>query len=64
LTGGGVFQQPQSSAGFAGQGSGQPGHGQGQGGRPGAPADDGLGSAGPSTVLRTSAQRGLVDLVA
>jgi flagellar hook-length control protein FliK len=64
LTGGGVFQQPQSSAGSAGQGgSGQPGHGQG--GRPGAPADDGgAGTAGPATVLRTGAQRGLVDLVA
>jgi len=64
LTGGGVFQQPQSSAGFAGHGgsAGQPGHGQG--GRPGAGADDGLGAAGPATVLRTTAQRGLVDLVA
>jgi flagellar hook-length control protein FliK len=64
LTGGGVFQQPQSSAGSAGQGgSGQPG--QGQGGRPGAPADDGgAGTGGPATVLRTGARRGLVDLVA
>jgi flagellar hook-length control protein FliK len=62
LSGGGVFQQPQSSAGSGGQGgSGQPGHGHA--GRP-ATADDGQGGAGPATVLRTTAQRGLVDLVA
>ena len=62
LSGGGVFQQPQSSAGSGGQGgSGQPGHGHA--GRP-AMADDGQGGAGPATVLRTTAQRGLVDLVA
>jgi flagellar hook-length control protein FliK len=62
LTGGGVFQQPQSSPGNAGQGGhGQPGHGHG--GRPGGAADEASG-AGPATVLRTTAQRGLVDLVA
>jgi flagellar hook-length control protein FliK len=62
LSGGGVFQQPQSSAGSGGQGgTGQPGHGHA--GRPAA-ADDGQGGPGPATVLRTTAQRGLVDLVA
>jgi flagellar hook-length control protein FliK len=66
LTGGGVFQQPQSSAHFAGQGSGQPGHGQGQGqdGRPGTSGDDAMLAGGTATVLRTGAHRGLVDLVA
>jgi flagellar hook-length control protein FliK len=63
LTGGGVFQQPQSSAGQPGQGgSGQPGAGH-PGGRAAHGADDGL-NTGPATVLRTTAQRGLVDLVA
>ncbi|MBI5258728.1 MAG: flagellar hook-length control protein FliK, partial [Burkholderiales bacterium] len=62
LAGGGVFQQP------AGQQNGQ--HNGAQGGQGGGsargPRDAGEADAGttPATVLRTSARRGLVDLVA
>jgi flagellar hook-length control protein FliK len=69
LTGGGVFQQAPSSSGFgtSGGGAGQPGQGQSFGdGRPGGqPGQSGQdGGSVPALVLRTGAQRGLVDLVA
>jgi flagellar hook-length control protein FliK len=61
LTGGGVFQQSSSGANADASGPGGQSPGHGRGGR-GGPVDDGSGP--PATVLRTTTQRGLVDLVA